>query len=210
VNAFNRITMILIILLAFVVLTISLAAPFETLTVVKAIIDNTLRTLGRIRPEFILSFRGLLVLCAILFDVLLVGLVILEVRGPARRTIRVHKVGGGIVAVTTEALVEQLQYHLDQLADVISVKVKVTPHGGSVDLNLDVRTGANVNVPEKAEQVLETARQVVEDKMGLKLARKPHVFIHAAPYPDVAARPMPGAPVTPPRAPEALPSDQHL
>jgi hypothetical protein len=211
VNAFNRIMMLLVILLAFVVLTISLAAPFETLTVGKAVADNALRTLGRIRPEFILPFRALLILCAILFDMLLIGLVILEVRGPARRTIRVQKVDGGIVAVTTEALVERLQYHLDQLADVISVKVKVTPRGGNVDLSLDVRTGADVNVPEKAGQVLEVARQVVEDKMGVKLARKPHVYIHATPYPGVAARRMSGSPVAPPRAPEALPSsDQHL
>jgi len=203
VNAFNRIVMILIILVVFVILTIGLTVPVESLTVIKAVVDNTLRTLGRIRPEFILPFRALLILCAILFDVLLVGLVILEVRGPARRTIRVQKVGGGgVVDVTTEALAERLQYHLDQLADVISVKAQVTPRGGSVDLSLDVRTGADVNVPEKAEQVLEIARQVVEDKMGLKLARKPRVCIHAAPYPSVAARPMSGAPVAPPRAPE--------
>lgn len=206
-NAFNRVMMILVILVLFVVLTIGLTVPVESLAVVKVTVDNTLQTMGRIRPEFVVPFRALLILCAILFDLLLIGLLILQVRGPARRTIRVQKVDGGVVSVTTEALAERLQYHLDQLADVISVKVKVTPHGGSVDLNLDVRTGADVNVPEKAQQVLETARQVVEDKMGLKLASKPRVYIQAAPYPGAAARPVSRALAAPLQAPEALPAD---
>ncbi len=204
-NTFNRFVMILVILVAFVVLTIGLAIPVETLTVVKAVVDNTLHALGRIRPVFILPFRALLVLCVVAVDVLLIGLLMFEVRGPARHTIRVQKVGGGIVAVTTEALAERLQYHLDQLADVISVKAKVIPRGQSVDLDMDVRTSADVNVPEKAEQVLEVARQVVEDKMGLKLARKPRVYIHAAPYPSVAARPMPGSHTALQKAPETPP-----
>ena len=201
-NAFNRIAMILLILVAFVVLTIGLAVPVETLTVIKAVVDNTLHTLGRIKPEFILPYRALLVLCMVLLDVLLIGLLVLEVRGPARHTIRVQKVGSGIVAVTTEALAERLQYHLDQLADVISVKVQVTARGGSVDLDLNDRTGADVNVPEKDTQVLEVARQVVEDKMGLKLARKPRVYIHSAPYPSIAARPVSGPPAPLHQAPE--------
>jgi uncharacterized alkaline shock family protein YloU len=187
-NVFNRIVMILVILVAFVVVTIGLAVPVQTLTVAKAVVDNTLHTLERIRPVFILPLRALLVLCAVAVDVLLIGLLMFEVRGPARHTIRVQQVGGGIVAVTTEALAERLQYHLDQLADVISVKVKVMPRGPSVDLDMEVRTGADVNVPEKAEQVLEVARQVVEDKMGLKLARKPRVNIHAMPTPGAPAR----------------------
>jgi hypothetical protein len=60
-------------------------------------------------------------------------------------------------------------------------------------------------VPEKAEQVLEVTRQVVEDKMGLKLGRKPRINIHAMPYPGIVARPTapsqsPGQP-TPPTPP---------
>ena len=148
----------------------------------------------RIRPEFVLPFRALLILCAVFVDALLVWLLLLQVRGPARRTIRVRKVNGAIVGVTTESLSERLKYHLDQLADVINVKVKVAPRGDNVDVELDVQTGTEVNVPEKAAQVLEIARQVIEDKMGLKLARKPRVNVHAMPYPGFASRPVQHAP----------------
>ena len=187
-NTFNRIFMILLTLAAFFVVTIGLFVPAESLAVVRGAADNTLHTLGRIRPEFILPFRALLILCAVFLDVLLVGLLVLEVRGPAKRTLRVQRVGGGQVAVTAESLTERLQYHIDQLADVIGVKVRVSPRGGGVDVEVNLQTGADTNVPEKAEQVLEVTRQVVEDKMGLKLARKPRVNIHAMPTPGAPAR----------------------
>jgi len=188
VNTFNRIFMILLTLAAFFVVTIGLFVPAESLAVVRGAADNTLHTLGRIRPEFILPFRALLILCAVFLDVLLVGLLVLEVRGPAKHTLRVQRVGGGQVAVTAESLTERLQYHIDQLADVIGVKVRVWPRGGGVDVEVNLQTGADTNVPEKAEQVLEVTRQVVEDKMGLKLARKPRVNIHAMPTPGAPAR----------------------
>jgi hypothetical protein len=216
VNIFNRIMMVLAILVVFVVATIGLVVPEQSLAVIKAGVDTTLHTMGRIRPEFILPFRALLILCAVLLDVLLIGLFVSEVRGPARHSVPVQKIGGGTVSVTIESLAERLRYHLDQLADVISVKAKVTPRGKGVDLELDVQTGADVNVPEKAEQVLQVARQVIEDKMGLKLARPPRVYIHAAPYPGVAVRPISGPPapaakmpLTPPPAPAEPSSPFH-
>ena len=198
-NVFNRIIMILVILVVFFVLTIGLFVPFESMAVISGVASSTLRTLNRIRPEFLLPFRALLILCAILFDVLLIGLLVLEIRGPARHTIRVAKVGGGEVSVTAESLAERIQYHVDQLADVIKVQVKVAPRGGGVDLDLNIQTGADVNVPEKAEQILEVTRQVVEDKMGLKLGRKPRINIHAMPYPGIVARP-----TAPPQLPSHL------
>jgi hypothetical protein len=203
VNTFNRIVMILLILAAFFVVTIGLFVPAESLAVIRGVADNTLYTMNRIRPEFILSFRALLILCAVFIDALLVGLLVLEVRGPARHTLRVQRVGGGEVAVTAESLVERLQYQIDQLADVIGVRARVTPRGGGVDVEVNLQTGADVNVPEKAEQVLEITRQVVEDKMGLKLARKPRVNVHAMPTPGVPSRA-----ITPARQFRPTPPDQ--
>jgi uncharacterized alkaline shock family protein YloU len=203
VNIFNRIVTILLILVAFFVVTIGLFVPAESLAVIRGTADNTLNTMNRIRPEFILLVRVLLVLCAMFLDILLVGLLVREVRGPAKHTLRVQKVGGGEVAVTAESLVERLQYQIDQLADVVGVKARVAPRGGGVDVEVNLQTSADVNVPEKAEQVLEVTRQVVEDKMGLKLARKPRVNVHAMPTPGVPARA-----ITPARPFHSAPPDQ--
>lgn len=191
-NTFNRIVVILMFLLLFVIVTIGLVALPESLRVLKSAVDSTLDTVNRVRPGGVyLTFRVLLILCALFIDALLIGLLLWEVRGPARRHIRVKRVGGGEVMVTAESIAERLQFHLDQLADVINVKVKVSPRAGGVDVEVFVQTGVDVNVPDKAEQVLEVTRQVVEDKMGLVLARKPRVSIHAMPTPGLAVRPRP-------------------
>lgn len=207
-NIFNRVMMILAILIVFVVMSIGLVVPQESLMVVKGTVEATLYTLGRIRPEFVLPFRALLILCTVFLDVLLIALLISEVRGPARRAIPVQKVEGGVVAVTVESLAERLRYHLEQLADVVGVKVRVTARGKGADLEINVQTSADMNVPEKAGQVLEIARQVVEDKMGLELVRKPRVYIHATPHPSAAARPMSSPPVAlPPTQPTPPPAE---
>lgn len=187
-NVLNRILMSLLILAAFFVVTIGLVVPAESLTIVRGIVDSTLRTWGRIRPEFIIPLRALLILCAIFVDVLFVALLIVEIRGPAKHNIRIRKVGGGQVVVTTESIAERLHYQIDQIADVVGVKAQVKPRGGGVELDLQIQTGADVNVPEKAEQVLQVAKQVVEDKMGLVLSGKPRVHIHVMPTPPLAVK----------------------
>lgn len=188
-NALNRTLVILLTLAAFFIVTVAFVVPAESLTVVKGLVDSTLRTLGRIRPEFVIPFRALLVLCALFVDALLVGLLVLEIRGPAKRTIRIRRVGGGEVIVTIESIAERVQYHVDQLADVVGVKAQVKPRGGGVELDVHVQTGAEINVPEKGEQILQIAKQVVEEKMGLMLAGKPRVHLHALPVPPMGARP---------------------
>ncbi len=205
-NAFNRVVMVLVILVAFLVLTILLVVPRESMVFVEAVSATTVHTIDRIRPEFVPAFRALLILGAVLLDLLLLSLLLFEIRGPARRTIRLQTIEGGTVSVTSQSLAERLAYHLDQIADVINVKVRVMPRRDGVDLDVDVRTGGDVNVTEKARQVLEVTRQVVEDKMGLKLAHQPRVSIHALPYPagmarqgrDLARRPQETPPAPPP------------
>jgi len=69
-------------------------------------------------------------------------------------------------------------------------------------VELDVETASGINVPEKSGQILEMARQVVEEKMGLKLARPPKVNLRVVPYPKT-----PKAPAEPEDRLPALPED---
>jgi hypothetical protein len=188
VNTFNRIVMILLTLLLFFAVTVGLVMPKESLQIVGGGLSGTIRTLDRIRPEFILPFRALLILCALFVDALLAGLLVLELRGPAKHSIHVRRVGGGEVIVTADSIAQRVQYHVDQLADVVGVRAQVKPRGGGVELELHLQTGADVNVPEKAEQVLQVARQVVEEKMGLVLAGKPRVHIQVMAAPALAVK----------------------
>jgi hypothetical protein len=66
---------------------------------------------------------------------------------------------------------------------VVKVTPKIKPHRKAIDVELNLETAPDIDVPTKTEEVCEVARDVVEGRMGLKL-RKIKVNIRHAPYPD--------------------------
>ena len=64
--------------------------------------------------------------------------------------------------------------------------IKVSPHisgrGRGVDIDLLLETSPDIDVPMKTEEVLQVTREVVAERMGLKLG-KVQVKIKHAPYP---------------------------
>jgi hypothetical protein len=134
------------------------------------------------------------ILFAVVLDIILVLFLIAEVRRPAAKAIRVKKTAGGEVQVSVNSIADRLKYEIDQLASVLRTKPQVQAKRGGVVVELDVETVAEIDVPQKADQIVETARRVVEEKMGLKLARPPKVNLRAVPYPSTPARPKISAP----------------
>jgi hypothetical protein len=66
-----------------------------------------------------------------------------------------------------------------------------------VAVELYVETAAGIDVPEKAERIVEVSRVVIEEKLGLKLARSPKVSLSALRYPRAVATPVAhGAPAS--------------
>jgi len=137
------------------------------------------------------------ILFALTLDVIFVLLIILEVRRPTPKAIRVEQTAGGEVQISVASIADRLKYEVDQLPGVLRTKSKVSAKRGGVVVELDVEMAAGIDVPEKAERIVETARQVMEEKIGLKLARPPKVNLRAVPYP-----PTPRA--RPPAPPEEL------
>lgn len=100
-------------------------------------------------------------------------------------TVRLHTASGD-AQVTADSIARRLAWHLDQLADVISVQPVVHPRGDHVDVLLNVETSPAIEVPMKTEEVMLVAREVVQDRMGLKLGRL-EVRIQHADFPSTTA-----------------------
>jgi hypothetical protein len=107
----------------------------------------------------------------------LVLLLVLEVRPRRRRFIRAEKSTGGHVEVSVVSIADRLKHEVNSLPGVLSVKPKVLGRRRGVEVRLDV---------DMAEQIVETVRQVVEEKMGLKMATLPRVHVRTVPYPQGA------------------------
>ncbi len=187
-NTVNRVVMVILLLVAMVLCTVSLLVPvpvFDAVTQQSAALVEYLKSL----TWYARLFWG--IIFALTLDVIFGLFFFLEVRRPKSKAIRAEKAAGGEVQVSVASIADRLRYEIDQLPGVLRVKSKVSAKRGGVVIELDVETVAEINVPEKAGQIVEKARQVMEEKMGLKLARPPKVNLHAVPHTGAPSSPPP-------------------
>lgn len=137
----------------------------------------------------------------------LVCLIILEVRPPRGRFIRVEKATGGEVELNVSSIVDRLKQEVDALPGVINVRPRIATkrNGVMVHLKADVLEGSDL--PSQGERIADTIRKVIEDTIGLKMIRAPKVSLRAVPNLKAA---QPGQPIKekkrPPAKPEESPS----
>ncbi|MBN1977271.1 MAG: hypothetical protein JW918_07710, partial [Anaerolineae bacterium] len=124
------------------------------------------------------------VILALVVDFILVLLIIMEMRPPKVKFIRVEKAAGGEVQVSVASIVDRLRHEVDALPGVLKVSPHVSGRRGGVAVKLDVDIAAGLDVPVQAGQIVETVRQAVEEKMGLKMAKSPKVDLRTVPYPQ--------------------------
>jgi hypothetical protein len=182
-NVFNRLVVIVLLVVSMVVLPVVLvlvpARPDIATTIGQQALSRLTATSALFQIRFVIAGASLAVLTFVVCGLLLW----LELRRPHGKAVRVRKVSGDEAKVTTDSISRRLQYNVDQLAEVVSVKPKITARGKGVHVRLNVETGPEIDVPAKTEEISRVAREVVEERMGLKLAGKLEIHIKHAPYP---------------------------
>jgi uncharacterized alkaline shock family protein YloU len=203
-NLFNRAVVILEILLLIVLLIVSAVFP-------KEVLDTLLDTLKLARSAFDpgrLATYVFFLLADIVLVLLLVALLWLELRPVPKKAVAVRNVSGTKADMSTTSVEQSLQHRIGEIAEVLKVKPIVRGSRGGVKVAIDLETTPDIDVPAKAAEVAQAAREVVEGKMGLKVAGI-KVHIRQAAYgkhkPSAAAPPVatgvPGEP-TPISTPE--------
>jgi uncharacterized alkaline shock family protein YloU len=182
VNAFNRVVVILFLLATMVVSAIFFVVPVSALqTVVPFLQQLEINLAAMTGPRALLRLGGGLVFAFFIW-VFCAAILWLEVRRPRAKTIKVQKVSGGEAELTTDSIANRLEYNIDQLADVIKVKPTISAGRKGVKVDLDLETTPEIEVPMKTEEVQELTKDVIENRMGLKLDSV-RVVIRHAPYP---------------------------
>lgn len=184
-NAFNRVVMVLF-LFALLLLAVALAvfpvALLEWIGGATTAWSEYLGWFAEASPYIYVGLRIALVLAAaIVIGVLL----FFELRRRRVSAVRIVTAEGTRAMVVTDAVSQRLVYHIDRLADVISVAPQVTGKGAVVSVELDLETSPEIDVPSKTNEVATVTRAVVEEQMGLRLG-KVNVRIRHAPYPEDA------------------------
>jgi len=183
-NVFNRIIIILLILAAMLILPLVLILPEQAelaLRYAADIIHANLVWLNTLTPAAYMGMRALLAgagLVVFMIGLLFLALEVIRIR---RKTVRLRDGSGELMM---DGIAGHLAYYIDLLADVLRVKPKVVSKGKSVQVELYVETAPGVNIPAKSAEIRDTARQVVEEELGLQLKGEVKVVIKPVSYPQ--------------------------
>jgi len=170
-NFINRLLVIVGLLILIVLMPIVIALLLFFLPSIPSAVDGFLRGLTT-SANLVLTQIICVGLAALIFGIAIV-LLFLELKRPVGRRLRVPQVTDGQVEVTEDAIIQRLEHNVLQVADVLRVKARAATasKGGVVDLFLEIETNPEVNVPQKTQEVIGVARQVLEQQMGLKVGK---------------------------------------
>ena len=181
-NFINRIISFIIFFAVFLLLIVLAAAPFESLAWVQTQLGNLSQWAQRYQASNPLFFNlGRVALTAIAV-LIIIPLMIAELPRKKRTPAVTMRTEHGEIRVTAESIAKRLAWHLDQLADVITVIPEVQPKGDTVNVRLKVETSPEIDLPMKTEEIMLVAKEIIEQDMGLKLG-KLNVDLRHASYP---------------------------
>jgi len=203
-NVFNRVLVVIEILLLIVLLITSMVMIRPMLTNASATLEQLTYLFESRLPTSYIIF----LVCALLLVFVLLVLLWLEVRPHASNRVLIRGRDGTQTSVNTASVAESLRHHIDDIPDVFNVKPSVQGRRNGVDVLLNLETTPEIDIPAKMQEVSQAARDLIEGKMGLKLAGvkvqvKQAAYGSAkAPLPGPAAAP--SAPPSSPTTPDAL------
>ena len=195
-NTFNRIVIVVSLLVLIPLVTVFLVIPH----VILSDVGRWATDLGRQLWAADVPMRlGIGLLAALIFTVLALVLVFLELRPRRKRFIRVENLTGGMATIGIESVVRQLEYRLDPIPDVIAVKPEIQAKHGKVQALVNVNMAAGVNVPQVASRLVDEVKDVLGTELGLRIAGEPEVRINvlAQPAGRRGAQPRPVVPAPP-------------
>jgi hypothetical protein len=171
-----------------------LILPLRTLQTIALQAGAWADSLARVRSVVRLPVG---ILLALIVDLVGILFIILEVRRPVVKSISVEQAAGGEVTLSVASIADQLKAEIGQLPEILQARPKVSARRKGVVVELDAKITAETDVPGKAERIVETVRRVVEQKMGLRLARPPKINLEAVRHLS-GTQPVPEPPVSAP------------
>jgi len=184
-NIFNRLIIILLILVAMVALPLALIFPEQAAFVLRYgadLIDVNLEWLSTLTPAAEIGVRVLLGAVGLIVFLVGVLFLVLEVIRFRRNTVKLRDGSGELMM---DGVSGHLSYYVDMLPDVMNVKPRVQSKGKSVEVSLYVETAPEVSIPDKSAEVRETARRVLEEQLGLRVSKEIQVLIKPVSHPQI-------------------------
>ncbi len=204
-NTFNRIVIVILLLVLIPLLSMFFVIPHSVLTNTGVWMQELGEQLWQMKPLLRLPVG---IILALFFDALAAFIIYLEVRR-TNRFIDVQHVDGGSATVSVGSIVQQIKHQAEPLSEIIKVTPQIEKKRHGVKAGMEVLVAAGTDVPGLAAELVALIKQVVEVELGLKLASAPQVRIKVSaptgkkPQRERKAAIPPTAPI--PVAPRTLP-----
>jgi len=193
-NVFNRVVMIILIIAVIVSTVAFLVQPAEVLNL-------ALRWVTVLQDQLAdnLIFGYLVAGCAVILFVMLL-LLFLELRRSHFSIARVQTTGRSDVWLGVQSIAKTIEFRVDELQGVRTVKPKVTSRGDDIEVYIELDASPSASIIDLTEQVTQVCTDIVERQLGLKLHGKVMLQVTQQPYPrgavepdgsDAAAEPVP-------------------
>jgi len=178
---FNRIVASLLWLILLGVLAVLIVLPLPVLQGAQrwlAFLEQQVQTWQAANStNFLIAQAALGIVVVLIFGTLFW----LELWAGNRRGVRIRTADGGSAEIDTASVSRRLEWHLDQLAEIVNVVPTIRSRGGSVDIRLELEAAPDVDIPMKTDEVVEVTRDIIEQDLGLKLG-KLDVHMRCAPF----------------------------
>jgi hypothetical protein len=206
-NMVNRIIVVVVLALAAILCCVVVAGARWVIPVLANQLDLLANSIEN-APWYQIVLPG--VILAFVADFVLLLLIILEVRPPKAQFIRVEKAAGGEVELNASSIVDRLKQEVDALPGIINVRPKITTRRDGVVVHLKADVAEGSDLPKQGERIADKIREVIEDKIGIKMTRVPKVSLRTAPQPKVVQPKQPAEvkkrpPAEPEESPPVLP-----
>lgn len=194
-NIFNRAVVILEVVFLIIMLIVAAVVPNTVLSQMGYMVEQAQSALQLGWPRSYIVF--LVVAIPVIF--LLIVLLWLEIRPATSSKVIVRGRDGTRTEVSTSSVAQSLRLHIDEIEDVFNVKSTIRGKRGGMDIQLNLETTPEIDIPAKMEEVSKAARELIEGKMGLRIADI-KVNVRQASY-AAAKAPRPGPIAAPPSEP---------
>ncbi|MHB9033001.1 MAG: alkaline shock response membrane anchor protein AmaP [Anaerolineae bacterium] len=177
-SVFNKTIMIILIIALAVIVAFFLIRPAEAL--------NLAASWTKYLQDQIYDsrfFTYLVIGCAIFLFILLL-LFVLEVRKTRFRIARVHTQGKSDTWLGIQSIAKTLEYRIDELPDVRTVKPRVASRGKDIDVLVDLDVSPKASIVAITEQVAQICRDVIETQLGLRIHNNVTIHVTQEPYPS--------------------------
>jgi hypothetical protein len=178
---FNRIVTALLWLLLMITISVVAVAPLMAIQQLQGLFAMVLTQLEYWQTtnpnNFIIGQATIGITAVLLFGILFW----VELWGMRKRGVRIRTADGGSAELDTASISRRLEWHLEQVAEVNKAVPTVRAKGGAVDIRLEIEVMPAVDIPQKTDEVVALARDVVEEDIGLTLG-KLDVHMRCAPF----------------------------